>query len=140
MTNKLILSNKSREIIGDTFLTRLSPNDLDKKINEAYLGVLTNDKTLFNPFEKIPAAAGDKFAEYVTYVMSQPEYFYFIIKYIFGMDTFPQQALILKELYTHKFPLLIGTRGLGKAISLDSPILTDLGWIKMGDISLKTKV
>ena len=118
MTNKLILSSKSKEIIGDTFLTRLSPQDLDKKISEAYLGVLANDKTLFNPFEKIPAVAGDKFAEYVTYIMSQPEYFYFIIKYIFGMETFPQQALILKELYTHKFPLLIGTRGLGKSVSL----------------------
>lgn len=118
MTSKLILSSKSKEIIGDTFLAKLSPQDLDKKISEAYLGILANDKTLFNPFEKIPAVAGDKFAEYVTYIMSQPEYFYFIIKYIFGMDTFPQQALILKELYTHKFPLLIGARGLSKSMSL----------------------
>ena len=140
MTNKLILSSRSKEIIGDTFLSRLSPQDLHTKINEAYLGILANDTTLFNPFEKIPSVAGDKFAEYVTYVMSQPEYFYFIIKYMFGMDSFPQQCLILKELYTHKFPLLIGTRGLGKAISVDSPVLTDSGWIKMGDISLKTKV
>jgi hypothetical protein len=118
MTSKLILSSKSKEIIGDTFLARLSPQDLHTKINEAYLGILANDTTLFNPFEKIPSVAGDKFAEYVTYVMSQPEYFYFIIKYMFGMDSFPQQCLILKELYTHKFPLLIGTRGLGKSITL----------------------
>lgn len=140
MTNKLILSNKSKEIIGDTFLTRLSPQDLDKKISEAYLGVLANDKTLFNPFEKIPAVAGDKFAEYVTYIMSQPEYFYFIIKYIFGMETFPQQALILKELYTHKFPLLIGTRGLGKMIRPEEKIRIKGGWTTMEKISIGDKV
>lgn len=118
MTEKLILSKKSKEILGDSFLTRLSPHDLNKKINEAYLGILTDDSTLFNPFGQIPSVASDKFTEYSCYLMTQPDYFYFILKYIFQIDSFPQQCLILKEMYTHRFPLLIGSRGLGKSFAL----------------------
>jgi len=114
MTNKIILSNNSKELLKDTFLTRLSPQDLNTKLDEAYLGILTDDSTLFNPFNRIPVAASDKFAEYVLYLMSQPEYFYFIMKYILQIDSFPLQCLMLSELYKYRFPILVGSRGLSK--------------------------
>lgn len=116
--SKLILNNKTKEIIGDTFLSNLSQKDFDKKLAEAYLGVLVNDSTLFNPLHVVPNVANDKFAEFVMYLMSQPEYFYFILKYIFQIDSFPQQCLILKELFNHRFPLLIASRGASKSFSL----------------------
>ena len=79
--SKLILNNKTKEIIGDTFLSNLSQKDFDKKLAEAYLGILVNDATLFNPLHVVPNVANDKFAEFIIYLMSQPEYFYFILKY-----------------------------------------------------------
>jgi len=137
---KLILNKKANEIIGDTFLSGLSKDDFDKKIAEAYLGVLTNDRTLFNPLGQITPLINDNFPQYVLHLMSQPEYFYFIIKYIFQMDSFPQQCMMLRELYNHKFPLLIGSRGVGKAHTLETPILTDNGWSTMGDMNIGTKI
>lgn len=104
--------------IKETFLKKLSPEQLDAKLAEAYLGIISNDETLFNPLEQIPSFAGDKFAEYICYLMSDPDYFYFLMRYILQIDTWPQQALIIKEMYTHRFPMLIGSRGLGKSYML----------------------
>ena len=100
------------KIVEKSFLKDLSKEDLEEKIKEqAYLGILTKDETLFNPLLDIPMAAHDNFNEYLVYLMSQPEYFYFIIKVLFGMQTFPMQIMMLKEMYTHRFPIVIGARG-----------------------------
>lgn len=104
--------------VKSTFLKNLSPEQLDLKLAEAYLGIITNDNTLFNPLENIPSFANDKFPEYICHLMSDPEYFYFLMKYILQIDTWPQQALMIKEMYTHRFPMVIGTRGFGKSYML----------------------
>lgn len=51
-------------------------------------------------------------------LMRNPDYFYFTCKYVFNIEIYPFQALILKELYTHTFPMLIGSRGLSKTFLL----------------------
>jgi hypothetical protein len=104
--------------ITKTFLGKLTPEQLDVKLAEAYLGIITNDETIFNPLANIPPFINDKFSEYVCHLMSDPDYFYFLMRYILQIDTWPQQALMIKEMYTHRFPMLIGSRGLGKSYML----------------------
>ena len=112
------------DIVDKSFLKDLTPEELDKKLRaESLWGIITNDSTLFNPFLDIPMCAHNNFDEYLVYLMGKPEYFYFIIKIMFGMDTFPMQLLILKELFTHRFPILIGARGLSKTFTLGMYIL-----------------
>ena len=104
--------------VKNSFLKNLTQEQIDVKLAEAYLGIITNDDTLFNPLENIPSFANEKFPEYICHLMCDPDYFYFLMKYILQIDTWPQQALMIKELYTHRFPMLIGTRGLGKSYML----------------------
>lgn len=112
------------EIVEKSFLRDLSEEELEKKIREqAYLGILTKDETLFNPLLDIPMCAHNNFDEYLVYLMSQPDYFYFIIKVLFGMDTFPMQIMMLKEMYTHRFPIIIASRGASKTFTLGLYVL-----------------
>lgn len=102
----------------ETFLSNLSNDELKHKMSQSYLGVLTNDTTLYNPLDKIPAVANDRIGEYICHLMSDPDYLYFLLNYILQIDSWPQQVLVLKELYTHRFPMLIGSRGFGKSFVL----------------------
>ena len=112
------------EIVEKSFLRDLSQEDLEEKVKEqAYLGILTNDDTLFNPLIDIPMVAHNNFSEYLVYLMSQPDYFYFIIKIMFGMETFPMQMVMLKEMFTHRFPIVIASRGASKTFSLGLYVL-----------------
>lgn len=112
------------KIINSTFLKNMSMEDIEEKIkNEAYLGILANDETLFNPLTDIPMIARERYDEYLVYLMSKPEYFSFIISTLFNMKSFPLQLLILKEMYEHRFPILIGCRGLSKTYTLGMYIL-----------------
>lgn len=105
-------------IIKKSFLNDLGPEELNKKLGEAWLNAFIDERTIFNPLAKIPDSCVDNPELYYTWLMSQPDYFYFLIKEIFGMDSFPMQCLILKELYNHKFPILIGSRGLAKTSTI----------------------
>lgn len=44
-------------------------------------------------------------------VMSNPDYFYYTCKWLFNIHLLPFQCVILKELWTRKFPMVIATRG-----------------------------
>lgn len=112
------------KIINNTFLKNMSMEDIEEKIkNEAYLGILANDETLFNPLTDIPMIARERYDEYLVYLMSKPEYFSFIISTLFNMKSFPLQLLILKEMYEHRFPILIGARGVSKTFTLGMYVL-----------------
>lgn len=50
--------------------------------------------------------------------MRNPDYFAFLCKEVFNIELLPFQALVLKQLYTHKFPMLIGSRGFSKTFLL----------------------
>jgi len=106
------------EQIDKTFLAGLSHEKLNERLKEAYLGIIVNHDTIANPLMDIPFVAQENFNEYLVYLMSRPEYFYFIIKVLFGMKSFPLQCLILKELYDHRFPILLGSRGLAKSTAI----------------------
>lgn len=115
------------EKIDNTFLAGLSHDKLNERLKEAYLGVIVNRDTIANPLIDIPMFAQENFNEYLVYLMSRPEYFYFIIKTMFGMESYPLQCITLRELYTHRFPMLIAARGFSKCIAPQSLIITKDG-------------
>jgi len=47
-----------------------------------------------------------------------PEYLGFVTKYFLGVELAPFQSAILYDMWTHPFPMLIGSRGLGKSFLL----------------------
>lgn len=51
-------------------------------------------------------------------LLLQPEYFYFTAKYIFNVELLPYQVVVLQQLWNHKFPMLIASRGAGKSFLL----------------------
>lgn len=122
--SKKYKNQSDNHLIKNTFLRDLDPSTLERKLREeSYLGILTNDDTLFNPLNNIPMVAHDHFNEYLAYLMTRPEYFSFIVKTMFNMESFPLQMLLLKELYEHRFPILIGARGLSKTYTLGMYLL-----------------
>jgi hypothetical protein len=50
--------------------------------------------------------------------MTQPEYLSFMSSHILNIQLLPSQALVLQELWTRKFPMLIASRGFGKSFML----------------------
>ena len=88
-----------------------------KKIDEAWLKIDVNEKDLFNPTSMLNSS-DDDFHLKLTWLMTRPEYFSFLVKQIFNIQLLPSQALILSELWNRKFPMLIASRGFGKSFML----------------------
>lgn len=57
-------------------------------------------------------------------LMRRPEYFGFTAKHIFNKTLPPFQQVILQEMWKRPFPMLIGSRGMGKCIRGDSLVMT----------------
>lgn len=92
---------------------KLAWTGLNKKEIDA---VLTAD---FNPLMKRNEIELEHPGLRELYLMSQcPEYIYFACKTLLNLDITPMQACILHSLWTHPFPMLIGSRGLSKSFSL----------------------
>ncbi len=89
-----------------------------KPIEDAWLkldGVDT--KNIINPMELINFN-GDDGHYRLTWLMTRPEYFSFICKYVFNVNLLPSQSLFLCEMWNRKFPMLIASRGFGKSFIL----------------------
>ena len=80
-----------------------------KKIDEAWLKIDVDEKDLFNPTSMLNSSDED-FHLKLTWLMTRPEYFSFLVKQIFNIQLLPSQALILYELWNRKFPMLIADR------------------------------
>ncbi len=89
-----------------------------KTIEDAWLNIDIDEKSLFNPLSILSSEDPDKFQMHLAWFMSNPEYFSFIVKNIFNIDLLPVQALMLKEMWNRKFPMLIASRGFGKSFIL----------------------
>ena len=88
-----------------------------KQINEAWLKIDVNESEIFNPTSFLKGS-DDDFHLRLTWLMTRPEYFSFLVKHIFNIQLLPSQALILYELWNRKFPMLIASRGFGKSFML----------------------
>lgn len=67
-------------------------------------------------------------------LMKHPDYLAFAVKYLLNIELLPIQALILKELWTRPFPMLIASRGFSKCISKDTWIQTNNGFSRLYDV------
>jgi hypothetical protein len=56
--------------------------------------------------------------EFILDLMRRPEYFGFTCKTLFGITLAPFQMAVLRELWNRPFPMLLGSRGLGKSFLL----------------------
>jgi hypothetical protein len=103
----------------------ISQNQL---IDDAWLGVYVDESKLFNPMDFVMESGdNDKLLERIAWLMMRPEYFSFACKYILNIELSPFQAMILYEMWTRKFPMLVGSRGMGKSFILSVyPILRAL--------------
>lgn len=94
------------------------PNrDIQRLLRDAWLNIDVRDEELVNPLDW-PVDYNDEPEKYITYLMSRPEYFYFVCKELMGIQLFPTQGLVLEELWTKKFPMLICSRGFSKSFSI----------------------
>lgn len=90
-----------------------------KNIENAWLGIDIDESNLFNPMEFVVEGADrDDLLERIAWLMVQPEYFSFVCKYILNIELLPFQSLLLYELWNRKFPMVIGSRGMGKSFIL----------------------
>lgn len=103
-------------------------------LNDAWLGMKFKENQLFNPLYIIPKEFENEPHIYTTYLMTQPDYFSFLCSEILNVKLLPIQSFILKEMFNHKFPMLIMSRGAGKCITGNSLIITDNGIKKLNEL------
>ena len=98
-----------------------------QKLDDAWLGINVDENELFNPMNFVFQDNKDKLLERIAWLMMRPEYFSFACKYLLNIELSPFQSLILHEIWNRKFPMLIGSRGMGKSFLLSVyPILRAL--------------
>lgn len=90
-----------------------------KMIEDAKFGIFVKDESkLYNPLIRIPEELEDRPELYFTWILSRPEYFWFTCKHLLNVSLHPMQAAILYNMWNHKFPMLVGSRGMGKSFLL----------------------
>ncbi len=90
-----------------------------QQLQDAWLNIEVDESSLFNPMEFVlEGATRDELLERIAWLMMRPEYFSFACKYILNIELSPFQALLLHEMWNRKFPMLIGSRGMGKSFML----------------------
>ena len=94
------------------------PPNYQRIIDDAWLGIKVKEDTLYNPLDHIPIELEDEPHVYLLWLMQQPEYFSFLCKEVMGVQLLPVQALMLKEMWNRRFPMLIASRGFGKSYML----------------------
>jgi len=88
-------------------------------LDDAWLGIDVDESTLFNPMDFVMQDSDNEaLLKRLSWLMMRPEYFSFACKYILNIELSPFQALLLHEMWNRKFPMLVGSRGMGKSFIL----------------------
>jgi hypothetical protein len=104
---------KSSSLIG------LKEKDINKMVEDAHLGFyVKNEDEMVNLLDVVPEFIEENPELYYTHIMMQPENFWLICKEILNIDLHQFQVVILEQLWNHKFPMLVGCRGMGKSFIL----------------------
>lgn len=94
-------------------------NNYDDDFDYEWLELDVDPETVFNPMEFVMEGKDEEeIKSRLVAVISRPEYFSFICKYIFNIELLPFQQVIIKELWDRKFPILLGSRGCSKSTCL----------------------
>lgn len=91
---------------------------LQKIIDDSWLGDAANVEIARTVFTDKNEEFSDDPMKYFLRIMMNPDNFYFTCKHILNIELLPFQLAIIKELWTRKYPILIGTRGLSKSFLL----------------------
>lgn len=90
-----------------------------QRIEDAWLGIEVDENSLFNPMDFVTQSGdNDDFMRRLAWLMMRPQYFSFACKYILNIELSPFQSLLLHEMWNRKFPMLVGSRGMGKSFIL----------------------
>jgi hypothetical protein len=88
-------------------------------LDDAWLGIDVDESKLFNPMDFVMQDSDNEaLLKRLSWLMMRPEYFSFACKYILNIELSPFQALLLHEMWNRKFPMLVGSRGMGKSFIL----------------------
>ncbi len=88
-------------------------------LDDAWLGIDVDESKLFNPMDFVMQDSDNEaLMKRLSWLMMKPEYFSFACKYILNIELSPFQALLLHEMWNRKFPMLVGSRGMGKSFIL----------------------
>lgn len=91
----------------------------NNEFDNDWLEIKIPDDELFNPMEfAFSDPDPQEIMKKLYILMSTPEYFRFVTKYILNVDLLPFQLVILRELWDKKFPMLIACRGASKSYCL----------------------
>lgn len=90
-----------------------------KQLEDAWLGIDVDESSLFNPMDFVMQDSDNEaLIKRLSWLMMRPEYFSFACKYIMNIELSPFQGLLLNEMWNRKFPMLVGSRGMGKSFIL----------------------
>lgn len=98
-------------LLGDELIENIKPGD------EERLAQLL-DRPFDNPLARKGREDVENPARHLLRVLRRPDYFPFLCQHIFNITILPLQHVILKELWHRAFPMLIGSRGMGKSFIL----------------------
>lgn len=97
----------------------VSPQWYQEYIDNHWMGLGDTSKLeVVNPFSLRTKDDVKNPHMFVLDLMRRPEYFFFTCKHLLNKTLAPFQLAILKELWIRPFPMLIGSRGLGKSFLL----------------------
>lgn len=111
-----------------------------EQLSDAWLNVIIDESKVTNKLKNVPSQFEDTPHLFITYLMSQPEYISTLCKHILNFTCLPIQSVILKEIWNHKFPMLIASRGFGKCETKDSFIQLSDRFCRIGDIIDETYI
>lgn len=92
-------------------ITEINGYHIDQILKDAWLGIIVNESTLFNPLIDLPPDAKDRPELYYSWLLTRPEYLGFAAKIFLNIELAPFQTCILWEMWNHKFPIVIASRG-----------------------------
>jgi hypothetical protein len=91
----------------------------NRLLEDAWLGIDVDETSLFNPMDFVMQDQDNEtLLKRLAWLMMRPEYFSFACKYILNIELSPFQSLLLYEMWNRKFPMLVGSRGMGKSFML----------------------
>lgn len=92
---------------------------LENRLKDAWLNIDVEESHLFNPLSILEEVEDTpEYIEKFTWLMARPEYFALVIKYILNLELAPFQYVVLHEMWSKKFPMLIGSRGMSKSFTM----------------------
>lgn len=98
--------------------------DLFNELDYAWLNLTTEEIKAIKPVHHFRKQNGeDDYALALLRILSNPDYLMYAAKIILNLDLYPEQAAAIHEVWTHPFPMLIGSRGFSKSSSMAFYIL-----------------